>query len=77
MTPGTSVAFTSAVYGGSAPYAYQWSFGDGIHSTEANTSHTYASQGVYEVVLVVQDYMGMKVSAKAQISVVASHRIEV
>ncbi len=71
VTPGTPVAFTSSVSGGSAPYAYQWSFGDGTRSTEANTSHAYASQGVYEVVLVVQDFMGTKVSAKGQISVVA------
>lgn len=35
--------------------SYQWSFGDGNTSTQANPSHTYTSIGSYTVSLVVSD----------------------
>ncbi|MFD0616149.1 carbohydrate-binding protein [Paenibacillus sp. GCM10027629] len=34
---------------------YAWNFGDGQSSTEANPSHTYTTNGVYNVVLTVTD----------------------
>lgn len=35
--------------------SYQWSFGDGNTSTEANPTHTYAAEGIYTVNLVVSN----------------------
>ena len=40
-----SVSFTSTITGGTAPFAYSWSFGDGGSSTMANPTHTYNSPG--------------------------------
>lgn len=36
--------------------SYTWDFGDGITSTEANPSHTYAEPGFYNVSLSVHNY---------------------
>lgn len=48
---GFTVAFTDASTGPVS--TYEWTFGDGASSTEANPSHTYASSGDYEVCLIV------------------------
>lgn len=39
--------------------SYGWSFGDGIESSGASLSHTYAQDGAYTVRLVVQDNDGL------------------
>jgi alpha-mannosidase len=36
-------------------YTYGWSFGDGTFSTAQNPSHTYASNGTYQVTALVSD----------------------
>ncbi len=38
--------------------SYEWSFGDGETSTEENPSHTYAEDGVYEVILIATNGCG-------------------
>ncbi|MDB5224180.1 MAG: hypothetical protein JWN83_2847 [Chitinophagaceae bacterium] len=35
-------------------HAVKWSFGDGTYSTDFNTSHVYATSGLYKVCLIVQ-----------------------
>ncbi|MGD9675355.1 MAG: Ig-like domain-containing protein, partial [Candidatus Bipolaricaulia bacterium] len=55
---GRPVRFTSTTSGGKTPYQYQWEFGDGMASTEANPSHTYAAAGDYTVFLTVRDAAG-------------------
>jgi PKD repeat protein len=37
------------------PYSYSWSFGDGTLSSAQNPQHTFASNGLYAVTLVVSD----------------------
>ncbi len=37
---------------------YSWDFGDGATSTDANPSHTYTKEGVYNVVLITQSTAG-------------------
>src|SRR5690606_30095908 len=37
---------------------YEWDFGDGESSTEANPTHTYEEAGTYEVTLTVTDEAG-------------------
>ncbi|MFT3970690.1 MAG: PKD domain-containing protein [Micropruina sp.] len=41
-----------------AVVAYAWAFGDGVTSTDANPTHTYASAGTYNVSLTVTDDQG-------------------
>lgn len=52
--PSNAVQFVSSAKG-QAPFAYQWSFGDGATSTEAQPNHSYAVRGAYAVRLKVID----------------------
>jgi len=54
------VTFSSSINGGSPPYSYQWDFGDGGTSTQANVSHTYALSGTYVPKVTVFDSAGRK-----------------
>jgi PKD repeat protein len=50
------VSFTGSPSGGTAPYTYDWNYGDGTtHGTTQNPSHTYASAGTFSAVLTVTD----------------------
>jgi PKD repeat protein len=53
-----AVQFSATLQGGTAPYAYSWTFGDGSTSTEAAPTHVYAADGSYNVVLAVVDLGG-------------------
>lgn len=56
-TSGLSVDFTDRTVnpGGPAVSTWNWNFGDGNSSTSQNPSHTYASPGIYGVILVAGD----------------------
>ena len=69
--PPLTVNFSS---GGSSdpegqPLSYNWTFGDGTTSTEANPSHTYATGGRYSVRLFVSDGVTSTVTAPLTITV--------
>ncbi len=55
---GTGVQFTPNVSGGFSPYTYEWDFGDGKTSTEAQPTHVYNSEGNFTVTLKVTDDKG-------------------
>lgn len=48
-TTGTAVAFNSDC--SMDAHHYEWNFGDGSMSMDANTTHTYTTAGMYKVVL--------------------------
>jgi len=52
---GQSVTFTATVSGGTAPYSYSWSFGDGTTGSSNPVSHTYTTKGTFMVTLTVTD----------------------
>ena len=52
------IHFTDQSSGPYASAAWLWNFGDGATSTQANPSHTYTSNGVYTVSLIVWDVNG-------------------
>jgi PKD repeat protein len=60
---GTGVQFTPNVSGGFSPYTYEWDFGDGKTSTEAQPTHVYDSEGNFTVTLKVTDDKGGTVVA--------------
>ncbi len=55
---GEYVNFTSSVINGTSPYTYNWNFGDGTSSSEANPIHQFTSEGTYNVTLTVTDAEG-------------------
>ena len=51
----TTVTFLAMLSGGTSPYKFSWSFGDGTTSTLGSPTHTYQSFGTYTVALSVTD----------------------
>ncbi len=52
---GQTVSFISSASGGTTPYTYSWSFGDGSTGTGSSPKHTYSSAGTLTVALTVKD----------------------
>jgi len=69
---GFEVSFTNTSTNpdNSGTATYEWDFGDGETSTEANPVHTYAGDGTYEVTLTVTNDCGSK-AINGQITVVS------
>ncbi len=63
------VSFTAEVQGTAA--SYNWDFGDGSTSSEANPTHTFTTEGTYTVKLVVTAPDGSTASAEKTIKVTA------
>ncbi|MCI4334642.1 MAG: PKD domain-containing protein [Thermoplasmata archaeon] len=57
-TANSTVALTSALSGGTAPYAYHWSLGDGSTATASSLGHVYSKAGNYSVTANVTDALG-------------------
>ena len=50
-----TVTFAANASGGSGPFSYQWTFGDGQSSSSQNPSHTYTINAHYTVNLIAKD----------------------
>lgn len=61
--------FFDRTAGGIGPYAYDWDFDDGFHSTEKNPIHTYDRPGNYTVRLLARDRSGKEASASRTLAV--------
>lgn len=68
------VTFSSSAWGGTAPYHYDWRFGDGTASSSSapNPSHVYASAGTYQATLWVNDSAGSSVAVSVTVTVNAA-----
>ncbi len=63
------VSFTGSAIGGSPPYTYAWSFGDGSPTSALQSpAHTYTAAGPYTAVLTVHDSTGAVSTAQVQIT---------
>jgi hypothetical protein len=51
----TAVQFTGTASGGTTPYTWAWTFGDGGTAVVQNPTHTYTTAGTYNVTLTVTD----------------------
>ncbi|MCI4368135.1 MAG: PKD domain-containing protein [Thermoplasmata archaeon] len=64
------VALTGLVSGGTRPYSYAWSFGDGSSpGTSANVTHTYALAGNYSAAFTVTDKNGSQSTSQLLVQV--------
>lgn len=66
---GDTVTFTSLVSGGTSPYGYAWTFGDGTSASVTNPTHIYGSAGTFTVTLGVTDAVPATVTASKSITV--------
>ncbi len=55
---GETVNFTATAAGGTPPYGFSWTFGDGGMAIGRNTTHAYATAGTFTVTLRVTDFVG-------------------
>ncbi len=65
-----TVQFNGSVTGGTAPYTWEWKFGDGATATEQNPTHTYTAPGNYTVILRVMDWYSFWVTDYATVTIV-------
>ena len=66
---GEMLTFTGSVVGGTGPYTYAWTFGEGGTDSTQNPTHAYTAAGTYTVTLKVTDSAG--VSSTSTLTVVA------
>jgi parallel beta-helix repeat protein len=71
---GISAEFSSACSENAVSFA--WDFGDGGTSTQANPSHTFASEGSYTVILIVTSSEGNTDQDSKSVNVAAPQAIE-
>jgi plastocyanin len=64
------VGFTGSASGGDPNYMFMWDFTDGTpHDSSATPTHTFIHFGDYDVMLMIQDGMGVPCSAPVVVSV--------
>ncbi len=59
-TVNETIIFNASVQGGTPPFYSYWDFGDNSSSTNQTTTHIYTEPGVYTVVLLVTDAIGLQ-----------------
>jgi PKD repeat protein len=67
-----ALTFTANLSGGTIPFSFNWSFGDGNSSTTASPTitHSYASTGIFVARLTVRDGVSYTLSANRSVTVV-------
>ncbi len=72
-TAGKPVVFNATLSGGTTPYRFAWTFGDGSLGSGASTTHTYAVKGTYTVTLAMLDANSMSLNVSRALSVTGQH----
>lgn len=73
-TSGTTplqVTFSATTAGGTAPFTFAWTFGDGSIGVGSNPAHTYLVGGVFAVELWANDSFGVSAQANLTVRTVA------
>src|SRR2546425_1990357 len=67
-SPQTSqqASFTASASGGTGPYNFTWTFGDGVTGTGTAVYHTYSTAGSYNVLLTAKDSSPSQQTATSQ-----------
>ncbi len=58
--------------GGTSPYAFAWTFGDGTTSAVENTSHLFSRVGTFQVNVSVTDFLGSEKRLSWNVTVLAA-----
>src|SRR3989475_3717094 len=66
---GQVVTFTGTASGGTSPYTFSWTFGDGATGTGNPATHTYTATGGYTVTLSVTDSKGATAATSTTVTV--------
>jgi PKD repeat protein len=66
---GRLVSFSESSWGGTPPYTYKWTFGDGSTSTASSPTHAYTAPGSYAVGFWLNDSGGGSDSAPLSVQV--------
>lgn len=66
---GAGVSFSGRASGGSAPYTFEWDFGDGTEQVGQFVQHVYTRPGVFTATLTVTDADGQKTTSTVLVSV--------
>jgi PKD repeat protein len=72
-TAGQSVTFSATASGGSSPYTFSWTFGDGTTGTGSSVNHSYQSSGPFTVTLTITDSSGQTAQVKKTVTVLAGN----
>jgi PKD repeat protein len=67
-----AVDFHGSSSGGTSPYTYTWTFGDGTSAAGQNPVHTYTSAATYVATLTVTDATAQQATSAAPVTVYAS-----
>ena len=72
LTPilNATINLTAIASGGTVPYSYSWSFGDGAIGTGLTTTHAYSAVGNYSVTLTAHDSAGGSATSTQNVRVV-------
>jgi hypothetical protein len=68
-TVGQTVTFTAAASGGTSPYTFNWSFGDGSTGTGSPATHSYSTAGTFNTQLTVHDSASATATASQSVVV--------
>lgn len=69
---GFPVRFTAVLAGGTAPYTYWWSFGDGGVNRTATATHVFRAVGTQSATLEINDSVGGSRTVRMTVDVVAA-----
>jgi PKD repeat protein len=69
---GATVTFDGEATGGTSPYSFSWTFGDGGTSTEQRPTHAFSAAGAYAASLTVTDGASAHASVSVTILVIAT-----
>lgn len=66
---GQAVSYVGSAIGGTSPYSFSWSFGDGASGTGASIAHSYTAAGTYSVQLTTRDSKSATATASRTVTV--------
>jgi len=69
---GSTVGFAAIPMGGTPPFTFSWTLGNGNTSTSAHPTDVYATAGSYTVKVTVTDFFGMSATNSTTVSVVTA-----